>query len=108
MVATKNPASKFKRKPKETRVKKAKLGPLIEKIYEEEIEFDDPVRGKIKQKVKIQRYKTPNEQANRQFMSSSNDLDGLDDGLDAYDTDLPAEDQLEETSEEKAPKDEDE
>jgi hypothetical protein len=34
-----------------------KLDPRIEEIYEEEVEINCPVRGKIKQLVKIKRYR---------------------------------------------------
>lgn len=33
-------------------------GPSIVKVYEEEIEFVCPVRGKVKQKVKVKRIET--------------------------------------------------
>lgn len=66
--------------------KKPRKDPRIQRIYEEIVEFDCPVRGRVKQKVKIKRFKTLNEQT-KQLMASSDDIDKLedsDDGLAIY------------------------
>lgn len=97
--------SKKKTKPKQ-KTKQAKTtsapktpvqrkDPRIEKVYEKEVEFVCPVRGKVKQVVKIKRYKTLGESPIREVARSSDplmDLDKLDDGLSIYaEDDLAAE-----------------
>lgn len=47
------------KKPKKTAAPKKKfVDPNIEEVYETEITFTCPVRGLVKQKVKVKRYKT--------------------------------------------------
>lgn len=61
--------------------------PRIEKVYEKEVEFVCPVRGKVKQIVKIKKYKTLGESPIREVARSSDplmDLDKIDDGLSIY------------------------
>ena len=61
--------------------------PRIEKVYEKEVEFVCPVRGKVKQIVKIKKYKTLGESPIREIARSSDplmDLDKIDDGLSIY------------------------
>lgn len=59
----------------------------IESIYETEIEFDCPVRGKVKQKVKVKRYKQPELDIKHQMSVSdpAAKLEEKDDGLRIYD-----------------------
>jgi hypothetical protein len=75
-------------KKKNKAVKAEKLDPRIEKIYEEWVEYKDPVTGKIvRQKVKITRYKPAGQQAEKHVISSSDamdQIDNLDDGLHIY------------------------
>jgi hypothetical protein len=51
--------------------------PNIQEIIEVEVEFTCPIRGKIKQKVKMKRLKSIKVDA-RQFISHSNDIENLD------------------------------
>lgn len=51
--------------------------PRVEEIVEVEVEFDCPVRGKVKQKVKVKRLK-PVEVNVGAIVSSSDDIDLLD------------------------------
>jgi hypothetical protein len=76
-----------KTKPKVAKPK-PKRDPRIEEIYEEEVEFNCPVRGKIKQKVKIKRFKPLAEQEAKHLMVSITELvdklEEKDDGLSIY------------------------
>lgn len=63
--------------------KQAPKDPRVEETYEEEVEFICPVRGKIRQKVKIKRFKSliPD---SRTIVSSKSEIDAIeekDDGL---------------------------
>ncbi len=62
--------------------------PMVEEIVTEEIEFNCPIRGKVKQKVKVKRLKKVNTDS-RPIMNASQDavdaLDREDDGLTIYD-----------------------
>ena len=72
-------------KPKQD--KKPRKDPRIEEIYEEEVEFICPVRGKIKQKVKVKRYKPLGEQSERHVIVGQDLTDVIeekDDGLSIY------------------------
>jgi hypothetical protein len=70
------------------KVAKPKRDPRIEEIYEEEVTFTCPVRGLVKQKVKIKRYKPAPEQENKNLVVSLGELvealDDKDDGLSIY------------------------
>jgi hypothetical protein len=75
--------------------KKEKTDPRIEEVYEEEVSFMCPVRGKVTQKVKIKRFKPLDEQgkAVTTLLGSSaiDELENKDDGLSIYrDGDLDA------------------
>jgi hypothetical protein len=81
------------KKQKKTKVKvkatpKQKKDPRIEEIYEEEVVFNCPVRGKVKQKVKIKRFKSLAEQQSKHLVASISDLvdqlEEQDDGLAIY------------------------
>ena len=66
--------------------KKPRKDPRVEEIYEEEITFTCPVRGLVKQKVKVKRFKTFGEQT-KHLLSTSDAIDKLeeaDDGLAMY------------------------
>jgi hypothetical protein len=82
-----NPLKKKKKPSKKTE----KLDPRVEKVYEDWMELTDPVTGKrVKKKVKITRYKTAGEQAERHVITATdiNDqIDSLDDGLHIYSSD---------------------
>lgn len=43
---------------KKTTVEKPEKGPVLEETYETEIEFTCPVRGLVKQKVKVKKFKS--------------------------------------------------
>lgn len=58
--------------------------PNVEDVIETEVEFDCPVRGRVKQKVKIKKLK-PVENDARAIVGSSDDIDGID----GEETDLP-------------------
>lgn len=62
--------------------------PMVEEIVTEEIEFNCPIRGKVKQKVKVKRLKKVNTDS-RPIMNATQDavdaLDREDDGLTIYD-----------------------
>ena len=77
--------AKKKKAPAE---KKERRDPRIEQVYEEEVTFDCPIRGKVTQKVKIKRYKPFTEQTQRPFVVSidelTNKLEEEDDGLSIY------------------------
>jgi hypothetical protein len=51
--------------------------PNIQEIIEVEVEFTCPIRGKIKQKVKMKRLKSIKVDT-RQLISHSNDIENLD------------------------------
>jgi hypothetical protein len=75
------------KKPKATKEKAPRKDPRIEEIYEEEVEFMCPVRGLVKQKVKIKRYKSLQEIEERRLIASRDALSQLeetDDGLEIY------------------------
>jgi len=70
--------------PKQAKVRK---DPRIEEIYEEVVEFICPVRGKIKQVVKIKRFKALSDQpASNQILSNDSiaALEEQDNGLSIY------------------------
>lgn len=46
------------KKSKPAKKAQEKVDPNIERVYEQEIEFMCPVRGLVKQKVKVKKYKT--------------------------------------------------
>jgi hypothetical protein len=68
--------------------KKPKRDPRIEQIYEEEVTFMCPVRGKVTQKVKIKRFKPLNEQDGKHLVATIDELtsklEEQDDGLSIY------------------------
>lgn len=67
---------------------KPRKDPRIEEIYEEEVSFTCPVRGLVKQKVKIKRFKPLAEQESKHLVVSLSELaeslDEKDDGLSIY------------------------
>ena len=79
---------KSKKKSKPKAVAKPKRDPRIEDIYEEEITFNCPVRGVVKQKVKIKRFKPLAEQEQKHLVASISELvdqlEEKDDGLSIY------------------------
>lgn len=71
----------------EAKVKRPAKDPRIEEIYEQEVTFTCPVRGKVTQKVKIKRFKPLGEHAAKHVLQSSDSIDRLeedDDGLSIY------------------------
>jgi hypothetical protein len=76
------------KKQQEPKVAKQRKDPRIEEIYEEEVTFTCPVRGVVKQKVKIKRFKPATEQEHKHLIVSLNELtealDEKDDGLSIY------------------------
>lgn len=74
-------------KPKAAKIKKERKDPRIESVYEQEVTFTCPVRGKVTQKVKIKRFKTLNEHGNKHVLQTTDSIDKLeekDDGLSIY------------------------
>jgi hypothetical protein len=75
-------------KPKATPKPKPKRDPRIEEIYEEEVTFTCPVRGLVKQKVKVKRFKPLAEQESKHLVVSITELvdklEEKDDGLSIY------------------------
>ena len=74
-------------KPKQPKEPKERKDPRVQEVYEEEIEFTCPVRGRVKQKVKVKRYKTLGEMMTRNVVYGSDSIDRLeekDDGLNIY------------------------
>src|SRR5271154_5485011 len=74
--------------PKETKPKERK-DPRIKETYEEEISFMCPVRGLVKQKVKVRKFKPLNQQGLRYGIVPPIDelvakLDTEDDGMAIY------------------------
>lgn len=73
--------------PKETKPKEKK-DPRIEETYTEEVEFMCPVRGLIKQKVKVKRFKPLNQQDPKYRIVTIDELaaklDTEDDGMSIY------------------------
>ena len=67
---------------------KPKRDPRIEEIYEEEVTFNCPVRGKVTQKVKIKKFKPLAEQESKHLITSISELvdqlEEKDDGLSIY------------------------
>lgn len=67
---------------------KPKRDPRIEQVYEQEVSFMCPVRGLVKQKVKIKRFKTLEEQTSKHLVATIDELtsalDEKDDGLSIY------------------------
>jgi hypothetical protein len=63
----------------EAEINKAKRkDPMIDDIVEVEIEFTCPIKGKVKQKVKMKRLKSMKDNA-KQVITNSEDLASLDD-----------------------------
>jgi hypothetical protein len=67
---------------------KERRDPRIEEVYEEIVEFNCPIRGKVKQKVKIKRFKPLAEQQTKHLITSITELvdklEEQDDGLSIY------------------------
>jgi len=78
----------MKKKNKPKAAPKQKRDPRIEEIYEEEVTFTCPVRGVVKQKVKIKRFKPLAEQEQKHLVTSISELvdklEEQDDGLSIY------------------------
>lgn len=79
------------KKQKKTSAKapaKPRKDPRIEQVYEEEVTFMCPVRGLVKQKVKIKKYKPATDQQNKHLIVSVSELvdqlEEKDDGLSIY------------------------
>jgi len=73
---------------KKVEPKKPRRDPRIEEVYEEEVTFQCPVRGTVKQKVKIKRFKPATEHDPKHLVVSISELteklDEKDDGLSIY------------------------
>lgn len=75
-------------RPKGAKNKKASpKDPMVEEIIEQEIEFICPVRGKVKQKVKIKRLKKPTAITVNPAVVSNDEISKIDgrDELESYD-----------------------
>jgi transcriptional regulator of heat shock response len=83
--SSKDAVVKAKSKTKPT---KERRDPRIEEVYEEVVEFNCPIRGKVKQKVKIKRFKPLAEQQTKHLIASITELvdklEEQDDGLSIY------------------------
>jgi hypothetical protein len=82
---------KYKKSKKEApkaKPAKPKRDPRIEEIYEEEVTFTCPVRGLVKQKVKVKRFKPLAEQEQKHLVACIGELvdqlEEQDDGLSIY------------------------
>jgi hypothetical protein len=67
--------------------KKERVDPRVEKVYEETVTFTCPVRGLVKQKVKIKRYKPLSEIGEKHIVQADELIDKIeneDDGLSIY------------------------
>lgn len=84
----KAPVRKFpKTKATEAKPTKERKDPRVQEIYEEEIQFMCPTRGLVKQKVKVKRFKSFGEIAEKSVIYGSDQIDKLeekDDGLAIY------------------------
>lgn len=75
--------------PAKTKVAGPRKDPRVKEIYEEEIEFMCPIRGLVKQKVKVRKFR-PLGFEQRQLMGNSDtlaDIESKDDGLSIYSED---------------------
>jgi hypothetical protein len=67
---------------------KPRKDPRVQEVYEEEVSFMCPVRGLVKQKVKIKRFKPLAEQESKHLIASVSELvdklEEKDDGLSIY------------------------
>jgi len=82
-----------KSKAKAAAAKAPRKDPRIKEVYEEEIEFMCPVRGLIKQKVKVRKFKQLSSDQ-RQLIGAGDplaDVESKDDGLSIYSEDDPSE-----------------
>jgi len=91
MAKPKKTTKAKKSAPKETKPKerKERKDPRIKETYEEEISFMCPVRGLVKQKVKVKKFKPLNQQGLRYGIAPPIDelvakLDTEDDGMAIY------------------------
>jgi hypothetical protein len=62
---------------KKTKVIKQK-GPVVSEVYETEIEYTCPVRGKVKQKVKVQRFASVEQTPAADILTGNSLADKLD------------------------------
>lgn len=78
-----------KKAPKKPKEKKEVKDPRIEEIYEEWVEFDCPTRGRVRQLVKVKRYKSLLQDSIHVVQSDDkiDKLDQEDDGLGIYSED---------------------
>jgi hypothetical protein len=80
-----------KGKVKSTAPKAPRKDPRVKEVYEEEIEFMCPVRGLIKQKVKVRKFKQLSSE--QRFVTEAADpladVESKDDGLSIYSEDEP-------------------
>ena len=80
-------AKQTKKAEAKTPVTKERKDPRIECTYEEVVEFMCPVRGLVKQKVKIKRYKPLSEGSDKHVLAPGSFVDAIekqDDGLSIY------------------------
>ena len=80
--------TKSKAKDKVKAPPQMNFDPRIEEMYEKVIEFDCPVRGRVKQKVLVKRYKSQWLDP-KQYIHNKDSLDKIDDGsvIDTYESD---------------------
>jgi hypothetical protein len=80
--------SKSKEKKKAPTEKKERKDPRIQEMYYEEVTFVCPIRGLVKQKVKVKRFKPLNQQDPKYRITAVNELteklDSQDDGMSIY------------------------
>jgi hypothetical protein len=83
--------SKNKGKVKAKAATKAPKDPRIQEIFEEEIEYMCPVRGLVKQKVKVRKFKPLSSQVLQPIAAGDPlaDIESKDDGLSIYSEDEP-------------------
>ena len=77
-----------KKAVKAKKIVKEKKDPRIEETYEEEVTFVCPMRGLVKQKIKVKRYKPLDQQDNKNSIlpvdKLAEQLDSEDDGMSIY------------------------
>lgn len=85
-MAKKNKKTFNPLKLKSSKEKKLRKDPRLEEVYEQEVEFTCPIRGKVKQRVKIKKYKTNAQDVKHQIQTSESIdlLEERDNGLSIY------------------------
>lgn len=86
------------RKSKKVQKKKSvkapiKRDPLLENEFETVIEFDCPVRGRVKQKVKVKKYKTSSTEPMTNIVTASDTISELEEDDSGFSIYTPSEEE---------------